>query len=454
MFKTFFHKKKERFLNWRIMLTKKIIRKEVFSLFHLLKKTTRKKRGEDGSWRLILDVGTEFMKAGIICFQKETSQLVGYGKVKQDYSHMEGGAISNIEGVARAAQKAMATAAERPGELPSQVVMGIAGEFVKGVVTTRKKERRSPKRPITGDEIMEMVKKGQHHGALKAREILLTEVGLSDMEVVLLDSSIVEVCIDGYRVTDPSAFQGKNLSLTLFNTFAPLVHVGALKTLAQILELTPQGVMAEPMAIARSLLNPNICAFGAIVVDIGGGTTDVALIRNGGVEATRMLAMGGRAFTRSLAQELNVGLDEAECLKLEYSLRKKNGGGDGEDLCGERCRLVEKILHHDLQVLYEGLELILSDLAKEEALPKNIYFCGGGSALFGLVEKLEERRFYETLPFFDRPRLLRLAGKDITGLLDPESLLVGTGDVTPRSLALQAASLSPVHLPTGLKIPG
>lgn len=421
-------------------------------MFHRFKKSGWTKRGEDGRCRLILDVGTEFLKAGIICTEGEESQLVGFGKVKQDYSHMEGGAISNIEGVEKTAQKAMAMAAERSGELPAQVVMGIAGEFVKGVVTTRKKERRSPKKPITREEIMEMVKKGQHHGQLKAREILLTEVGLTDMEVVLLDSSIVEVRIDGYRVTDPSDFQGKNLSLTLFNTFAPLVHVGALKTLAQSLNLNPLGVMAEPMAIARSVLNPEICEFGAIVVDIGGGTTDVALIRNGGIEATRMLAMGGRAFTRSLAREMNMGLEEAECLKLEYSLRR--GNGDVGEIHQERCRLVEQVLDHDLQILFEGLELILADLARNEALPKNIYLCGGGSALAGLVEKLEERRFYENLPFFDRPRLLQLAGKDIPGLLDPESFLVETGDVTPRSLALQAGSFSPVHLPTGLKIPG
>lgn len=404
---------------------------------------------------MVLDVGTEFMKAGVICCEGEKTQLVGFGRVRQDYNHMEGGAISNIEGVSQTAREAISIASQRSGEQPKEVVMGIAGEFVKGIITTRKKERKSSQRPITREEIHEMITKAQNHARLQARDILLEEVGLNDMDVVLLDSSIVEVRIDGYRVNNATEFQGKNLSLTLFTTFAPLVHVGALKTLSQGLGLTPIGVIAEPMAIARSVLNPDICTFGAIVIDIGGGTTDVALIRNGGIEATQMLAIGGRAFTRSLAQELNISLQEAECTKLEFSCRKKKEmEEDEEDLLQERARIVERILENNLEILYEGLEIIFQDMAKEEALPNRVLFCGGGSALPGLVEKLEERRIHEFLPFFQKPNFLRLEGRDIDGLLDPESLLMGTADVTPRSLALQAGVLSPKRQTVSLKIPG
>lgn len=421
------------------------------------KKSRKKVREEESIWRLVLDVGTEFMKAGVVCCEEEGFQLAGYGKVRQDYKYMEGGAISNIEGVTKTAQKAISIASERSGGQPKDVVMGIAGEFVKGIVTTRSKERKSSLRPISKEEIDEMIQKAQHHGQLQAREILLREVGLSDMEVVLLDSSIVEVRIDGYRVHDPNEFQGKNLTLSLFNTFAPLVHVGALKTLAQGLGLRPISVMAEPMAIAKSVLNPDICEFGAIVVDIGGGTTDIALIRNGGIEATQMLAMGGRAFTRSLAQELTISLEEAESLKIQYSQRKgkeARGSQEKRDGIAEKSKIIERILDTNLQVLYEGLELVFEDMAREEALPKRIFFCGGGSALAGLVEKLEDRRLHETLPFFQRPYYLRLQGRDIAGLLDPDDLLIGTGDVTPKSLALQAGDCSPIQQYNAIKIPG
>jgi cell division protein FtsA len=59
--------------------------------------------------------------------------------------------------------------------------------------------------------------------------------------------------------------------------------------------------------------------FSAIFIDIGGGTTDIAVVRNGGLEGTKMFGLGGRAFTKRLAQELNIGFEEAEMLKIKYA---------------------------------------------------------------------------------------------------------------------------------------
>ncbi len=417
-----------------------------FLMFRLLRrKNNNKQRGKDRSWRLILDVGTEFMKAGIICCQRgNPPQLFGYGRVRQDYSDMEGGAISNIGGVVEAAREAIGLARQRSQAEPEEVVMGIAGEFVKGMVTSRQKERKNPDRPICWKEIGEMVTRAQQHARLKVGEIISREMGLDDIEIELLNSSLVEVRIDGYRVNNPADFQGKVLSLKLFTTFAPLVHVGALRTLARKLDLKLRSLVAEPFAVANSILTAEAYEFGALVIDIGGGTTDVALIRNGGIEGTRMLAMGGRAFTRSLAGELNLSLKEAERLKLDYSRSQQQQDKEG-DIEEERERIVARILRCDLNILYEGLELTLQELAQGEALPRKIYFCGGGSALAGLVDGLQEQRFYETLPFFSPPQLIRLRGQDIPGIKDEESLLEGAEAVTPRGLAVQAGQLDEGH---------
>ncbi len=58
---------------------------------------------------------------------------------------------------------------------------------------------------------------------------------------------------------------------------------------------------------------------GALFVDVGGGTTDVALVRQGGIEGTRMFALGGRAFTKSLADRLDLPFPRAEALKVDYA---------------------------------------------------------------------------------------------------------------------------------------
>src|SRR5260221_428347 len=137
------------------------------------------------------------------------------------------------------------------------------------------------------------------------------------------------IIIDGQVVTNPIGFRGRHFSLTLFSAFAPLMQLGALETVAQGLDLTLVTIVAEPYALARCLSTNASAESGAIFIDIGGGTTDIALVRQGGIEDTRMFALRGRTFTRRLAASKGLPLKDAEKLKLNYG----SGGeeGDGRD---------------------------------------------------------------------------------------------------------------------------
>src|SRR5439155_24247257 len=111
---------------------------------------------------------------------------------------------------------------------------------------------------------------------------------------------------------------------------------------------------------------------GGIFIDVGGGTTDVALLREGGVEGTRMFNLGGRAFTRRIALALGLSYEEAEARKLRHS----------EGLLPQHQEEeVREMLVADVGVLLDGLALCLKELARGERLPSNIYLCGGGSLL-------------------------------------------------------------------------
>lgn len=161
-------------------------------------------------------------------------------------------------------------------------------------------------------------------------------------------------------------------------------------------------VVPEPLAVAEAVSNEELFEFGAVVIDIGGGTTDIALIRNGGIEGTRMFAMGGRAFTRSIAQNLNLTMKEAEALKLDYSRGRMI----------DNYELVDKLVRADLSILYQGIELSLLELAQGELLPGNVYFCGGGSAMKGLISGLRRIDIKKRLPFAREPVLRFL--RDLT----------------------------------------
>ena len=187
-----------------------------------------------------------------------------------------------------------------------------------------------------------------------------------------MHSAIVGASIDGYGLTNPVGFQGRHVKIGIFNAFAPLVHLGALQSVASQLDLELLEVVAEPYAVARVLGAEHVRQAGALFIDVGGGTTDVALVRQGGIEGTRMFALGGRAFTKSIADRLDLPFPRAESLKVDYARGPAPSSSRDE---------VAEIVRDDVAVWAAGVELVMEELAAGEMLPSRIHLCGGGSRL-------------------------------------------------------------------------
>jgi cell division protein FtsA len=253
------------------------------------------------------------------------------------------------------------------------------------------------------------------------------------MDVRLVHAAVVELKIDGYPVSNPIGFTGAQLELSVFNAFAPMVHLGALQSVASQLGLKLLGVIAEPYAVATCLDPGELGDAGAVFVDIGGGTTDVALVRHGGVSGTKMLALGGRAFTKGLAERFALSFSRAETLKL--------AAAEGElPEPVERATLAEA-LAEDAAVWLGGVELMISDLAEGELLPGRIYLCGGGAELPQIVAALDGDEWWHRLPFARKPQVRPLSPADVVGLQDASGQLATRQDVTPMALAHQALIL-------------
>jgi cell division protein FtsA len=171
---------------------------------------------------------------------------------------------------------------------------------------------------------------------------------------------------------------------------------------------------------------------GAIFIDIGGGTTDIALVRQGGIEETRMFALGGRTFTRRLASNKGLSLKEAEKLKLSYG----TGGIKGS----ERDE-IQNIFASEAQTWMDSVELLIDELAKGDLLPPAIYLVGGGSGLPDLRKKLEDFPWTQRLPFSREPIIETIQPGMVTSIADPEHMLKNAQDITPMALAYQAIEL-------------
>jgi cell division protein FtsA len=236
---------------------------------------------------------------------------------------------------------------------------------------------------------------------------------------------MVDVRIDGYRISNPLNFQGKDVSLSIFNAYAPMIHLGALETIASELDLDLLSIAAEPYAVARSLDIEDIMDFSAIFIDVGGGTTDIAVVRNGGLEGTKMFALGGRAFTKRLSQEFRIPFDEAERLKLDYAEGK---------LSSEQTEQLHVFFRDDCRIWLDGVTLSLMEFAETDLLPSRIFLCGGGSGLPGIQEALNSHAWTEYLPFSKEPHVSYLQPSDIIHVEDTTGLLLNPADITPIAL--------------------
>src|SRR3954451_11979303 len=267
-----------------------------------------------------LDIGTEFAKALVFEIDDAGHGTVrGVGRKRQGLSHMQSGALADIAAVVDNCAVALQEAEEMAGFRPTQVVIGIAGELVKGFTTTHSQERRKPDQPITEAELQRLIDAVQREALREAERAITWETGLPQVDVRLVHAAVTAASIRGCSLTNPVGFQGRHVKIGIFNAFAPLVHLGALESVAAQLDLDLVEVVAEPYAVARVLGSEQVRQTGALFVDVGGGAMAGALVRQGGIEETRMFALGGRAFTKSLADRLDLPFPLAEALKVDYA---------------------------------------------------------------------------------------------------------------------------------------
>lgn len=392
--------------------------------------------GDGGEQRQVftaLDIGTAYAKAIIIEVHNDEAVVLGVGRHPQSFTQMSDGIVTDIPGVIANCNEALIKAEEAAGGViaPSAVI-GIAGELVKGSSITINKQRQQPAKPITPEELESMISTAQQKLLKTAKDRIAAETGYNNIEVRLTNAAVISVRIDGQLVSNPIGFRGRHFTLTLFSAFAPLMQLGALETVAQGLDLTLVTIVSEPYALARCLSTNASADSGAIFIDIGGGTTDIALVRQGGIEETRMFAMGGRTFTRRIATSKGIPLKEAEKLKVLYS---------SEGLKDEDMEEIQTILASECQTWMDTVELLIDELAKGELLPPAIYMVGGGSALPDLIQKLENFPWTERLPFARQP-IIETVQPDMVGSMeDPDRLLKNAQDITPMALAYQAIEL-------------
>ncbi len=358
---------------------------------------------------LALDIGTEFVKAILARPTKKGNlEILGVGKARQVEGNMHAGAVADIPAVVSVCEDALVQVETKAGERANLTVVGIAGELIKGNTTTVNYSRKNPNKPITDAEMEQIIKKVQQKSGEVAKKTVALETGNENVEVRLINSAIVSLTIDGYKISNPIGFKGSDVVIQFYTAFAPLIHVAAIEKVCAELNLDLLTVAVEPFAVCRACLGDDLeSSFSGIVMDIGGGTTDVAVVEDGGVEGTKMFGIGGRSFTHQIAESLGVDFETAENYKLDF---------DSGELDDRVKAKVETALSRNISVWLTGVEVALEEFENIGSLPRNIMLCGGGAGLSLLQETLAMSDWYESLPFSRRPLIYLIEVKDLPNL--------------------------------------
>ena len=327
--------------------------------------------------------------------------IIGFGQAP---SHgLKAGMVTNIDATAQAITQAMEEAQLMADCQIGSVVTGIAGNHIRsmnsqGVVKIKEGE-------VTQTDIDRAIETAKAVNIPPDHQILHTVVQ--------------EYIIDNQPgVREPIGMSGVRLDTRIHIVTGAVTAMQNIQKCIERCGLHIDNMILQPLASGRAVLTEDEKELGVCVIDIGGGTTDIAVVNDGGVEGTKMFGIGGRSFTRTIAADLDLSFKDAEKLKLNI---------DHDKLKPTVKKKVDAAIDKTLEVWLSGVELALGDFDNVDYLPNRILLCGGGSSLKKITEALKERQWPEDLPFTKKPVVQYINPSDVTGIVDE------TGDASDHT---------------------
>lgn len=326
-----------------------------------------------------LDIGTS--KVVALVGEVEAGDQVSVIGVGEAASlGMRRGMIVDIERTSRSVAEAVAIAERMSGITISSVVVGISGAHIATVNNRGVVAVANPGREITPEDMGRVLHAAQVINLSSERHILH----------VLPRQYIVDGC-DG--IIDPTGMAGSRLEVEALIVTAATTWVRNLHYCLQKVGLNVDGLVLSPLASAEVVLEPAEKELGTILVDIGGGTTEIAIFDQGGLWFTSVLPMGGDYITSDLAVGLRLPLAEAERLKKAFVAPAAAGSevatvevGTGPHRQEVSWELLASIIEPRLEELLQFVQGEISRSGYPALLPGGVVLTGGVAALNGISE--------------------------------------------------------------------
>lgn len=245
--------------------------------------------------------------------------------------------------------------------------------------------------------------------------------------------SVVHYELDGSAIGNPVGQRGSTVSCEVIATFLPRVVVDSLRGVLELAGLKLQSLTLEPIAALRMVVPESMRRLNVALVDIGAGTSDIAITRDGTIVAYDMVPVAGDEISEALTEQLLLDFMTAEDVKRKLN---KKGQVAYKNILGEKVTQpaieLRSVAKPAVEMLVEKISRAI--LNNNGGAPQAVFCVGGGSLTPELTDALAEKLAMDSAR-------VAIKGKEMLGLLPNKSKKYqGPELVTPLGIAHTAIS--------------
>ena len=333
-----------------------------------------------------LDVGTTKVVALVGNVADGMIEIIGMGKAE---SHgLEKGVVVDIGRTISSIRKAVEEAENMADVKIDSVYVGIAGKHINSINNSGTVSINRPDRIIMEEDINRVVE--------TAQAIQLPPA--SEMIHVIPRQYIVDGQ-DG--ITDPVGMTGTRLEVDVHIVTGAITAVHNLVRCVESLDIGIKQIVLEPIASSLAVLSSAEKELGVILLDIGGGTTDISVFRGGDIWFSKVIPIAGEHITNDITVGLQTPIEEAELIKKQAGTALVEGVGEDEKIevatiGGDEKRMVSKkklakIIEPRVEELLDLAMQEVEDAGYRDLVPAGLVLTGGTSLLDGIAEFAQQR---------------------------------------------------------------
>jgi|TARA_Y100000385_G_C13104740_1_gene646819 cell division protein FtsA len=363
-----------------------------------------------------LDIGTTKIVA-MIGQKNQYGKLetIGVGKSKSMGVHR--GVVNNITQTIQSIQNAVSEAEATSDIKIDGVTVGIAGQHIRSLQHSDYITRPNADQVINEEDIERLINQVHKLVMLPGEEII--HVLPQDFKV------------DGQaEIKEPIGMYGERLEANFHVVVGQVSSIRNIGRCIQTAGLSLEGITLEPLASAKAVLSQEEKEAGVALIDIGGGTTDLAVFKDGIIRHTAVIPFGGNVITEDIKEGCSIIEKQAELLKIKFGSAWPGENKDNEivSIPGLRGRdpkeislkNLSKIIHARVVEIIEQVYVEIKNYGHEEQKKKliaGIVLTGGGSQLNHLKQLVEYITGMDTRVGYPNEHLAGDSDGDITSPL-------------------------------------